>query len=150
LAEIEYDLNNRPDWILHIDLPGGQWGDLLVRLPYDRAMLMETAFEREQRAGSPNSGLVTACLKAHFVRGQFIHTLTKQWTGEMGMADAPVVATLANRAYELYFAWRVEAFPKGQGQTDSPTGGQTDTPSPDLASAAPEPSALSSEPAPAS
>jgi hypothetical protein len=140
---IEYDRASPPDWIEHVDLGDGEWGDLLTRLPYEREMVMEAAFEAQGREGAPATGYVMACVKAHLVDGAFRDYLTKQMAGVAGVnrADPAKVAVLAERAYELHLAFRDVAFPKASTPTDTSTPGQTASPSSGSTDSAAEPSA---------
>jgi hypothetical protein len=126
------------DWLEKVDgLPDGHSAELLKRLPYDRARLVEAATERDQvitaaigsKAGIKNlrgatyAGWLDAVLRAHLWSFTGKDYLTGETTNDIGKAAPPIISDLRVKAAALYLDWVNEALPgpKDTSETDSPT-----------------------------
>lgn len=124
------------EWLDHIELPDGQWADLLKRYPYERATAIELARERDMALtpGSTATAFVDGVLRASLWRMNLKHELTGEYISDVskvGMASKKLTDELALKAMAHYVAWYDEAYagPKESGTTEekSPTGDQPPT-----------------------
>ena len=112
-------------YVERVDLPNGQWADLLTRLPYERATMIVKAIARE---GNTLPVFEDVVLRAHLWRAKLTNYLEPDadalGADGVGMADPETVDQLQTRAMELYIAWRKMARPK-EAEATAPANGES-------------------------
>ena len=114
-----------------LELPEGQWADLLTRLPTARAQIVLVAIAREQDIRKKplmtwDPVFTDAVARAHLVSARLKNYLhPDQWVGadEYGLAAPEITDEIKVRATVLYAQWSADATPgpKEPSTTDSPT-----------------------------
>jgi hypothetical protein len=124
-----------------LDLPDGQWAELLTRLPYDRQMAVEVATERDAAItgaladklapetairGATWAGWVDAVMRAVLWQAHLRGYLEPdKWldAAEVGQADPQVTDKIRLHAVKLYLEWRkaIDPGPKESSQSGTQT-----------------------------
>lgn len=107
-------------YLERLELPDGQWAELLTRLTYQRwqSVLLAVAHD------VTNPVFADAVVRAVVWKASLRHALTGEEIGADSLDDAQpeIIDAIFDRAFVLYNAWRKEAFPKADQPTSPPDG----------------------------